>query len=124
MSDVRIDQVWESNDPRDKGRRVKVEDLSHSSVGKQVHVFNVDTGRRSTILAKRFASNGRNGFTLVTDEQGRPSAPHGTVYNDDVVWCDYQGGVHVPTLDPYSEGRTCPGTHFQMLVSETMEVTL
>lgn len=59
MTVVAVGQVWEDNDPRSKGRRLRVVDvLPNGAV-----LENIATGRKTGALLKRFGK--ASGYTLV-----------------------------------------------------------
>lgn len=65
---IKVGQVYRSNDPREDGRKVQVSWIdTGNSEPAYVRVSNVATGRESLIRARVFGSKARSGFTLVQD---------------------------------------------------------
>lgn len=58
---VAVEQVWESCDPRDKGRRIRIEKV----LPFKVLVTNVKTGKKSVIAIDRLKPGG-TGYRLVS----------------------------------------------------------
>jgi len=64
MSDVVVGQVWESEDPRDNGRRFQI----YRVFGDTAWVFNIDSGRTGMIRIPRLRHQGKRGYRLVKKE--------------------------------------------------------
>ena len=70
--EVKVGQIWADNDPRSRGRTIKVISIAGEkavvecvSVARNVGLHNV--GRKTVVSLKRFNPNRQTGYTLVQD---------------------------------------------------------
>ncbi len=65
MPEPKIGQVWESEDPRCGGRRVKIVQVLR--IPDQVLCWNIVTGRETRIAVRRLCHTGKRGYQLVEE---------------------------------------------------------
>ena len=82
-TNIKVDQVWESEDPRDIGRRFEITGILRD-LGLAL-CRNVHTGRQTAIAIRRLRHIGKRGYRLVEDDNGpqdqashRPGQPWAT----------------------------------------------